>query len=71
MPHAICNTCSTLLHWSFQRKHEKRVCECGSKELTQVSGRWIETEDGPAWEYRDRKGQVRVTVLIEMETIKQ
>lgn len=69
MPHAICNTCSTLLHWPYQRKHTKHVCGCGSEDLTQVSGHIIETGSGLAWEYKDRRGVVRVTVVIG-ETLK-
>lgn len=69
MPHAICNTCSTLFHWPHSRRYTKHVCECGSEDLTQVRGHLIETEDGLAWEYVDRRGVVRQMVLITQKSL--
>lgn len=52
MPTAICNTCNELVHY---RKGflKNQVCECGSKDLTAVSGRLNENATG--WNYYDRK----------------
>jgi len=71
MPTALCNTCQEFVRWPYSRKYKKQVCACGSSDLTQVSGHMAETEEGTVWEYRDRKGQIRKTVVIEMEAIKQ
>lgn len=54
MPVAICNNCSGLVPYKNKGGIKKAKCECGSKDLTAVSGRW---SDQGGWNYYDRRGQ--------------
>jgi hypothetical protein len=58
MASALCNTCGSLVHWLHQPgKHQKRVCECGSADLTRVYSKM--SADGTKWIFRDASGMVR------------
>ena len=60
MPHAICNTCGSLVHWPYGQHQKKQQCNCGSKELTAVKGKL----KGDVWVYADRQGVIRKTEQV-------
>ncbi len=55
MPTALCNNCNQLVHYANRRgRHLKdQQCNCGSRNLTAVSGKL--SNDAAGWDYYDRK----------------
>jgi hypothetical protein len=58
MPHAICNTCGSLVHWPVSKgPMKKQSCACGGKDLQGMKGQMV----GDEWQYTDKKGKVKKT----------
>lgn len=67
MPTAKCNNCQNLVHWRHKGggSFNAQKCQCGSKDLTAVSGHL----EGNEWVYRDRKGNVVKIVPRDAKTV--
>jgi hypothetical protein len=65
MPSAICNTCSSLVH--YRHGHlKKQKCFCGSSDLKAVAGTY--DQEGDSWVYTDRKGFIVKNVPRNTQT---
>lgn len=55
VPTAFCNNCQSLVHYHNKRGKflKDQQCNCGSSNLTAVSGKL--NGDGSGWDYYDRK----------------